>query len=316
MASKIVDGPTAPYISGMLVNRLMDHLSVDVEPFAVCLLQSGWRLSLPGNPGVVLHFVVEGTGTLRSPGGDWPMRPLTLALVPRDIPHSIECGEPVVSEHVVSSVPECEGVLEIKAGASDGCDLRVACGLIHVTYGDSLDLFGRLNDVLVADLSVFPQAGPAFDGILAEQRNPADGSMALTRALMTQCLIYLIRSVAQGSNNPLPWLAALDDPGLGRALETLITEPSAHHTLDSLAEAAMMSRSAFAERFREAIGQPPLSFLHEIRLRKAAQLLERNRTTQIDWVAREVGLASRSQFSTAFKTRFGITPAAYRDAVR
>lgn len=301
----------------MLVDRLVDHVTVDVEPFAVCLLRTGWRLRLPGNPGTVLHFVLEGTGTLRSPSGDWPMQPLTLAVVPTRVPHSIECGEGLLSEHVISSVPECEGVLEIEAGANTGSfDLRVACGLIQVTYGDSLDLFGRLDRVIVADLSSFPQAGAAFDGILTEQRRPAEGSTALTRALMTQCLIYLLRFVSQESEAPLPWLSALEDPALGPAVELLLTQPSSHHTLDSLAEAAVMSRSAFATRFHDAFGRPPLTFLHEIRMRRAAQLLERSRTTGIEQVAHAVGLASRSHFSEAFKTRFGVTPAAYRDGTK
>ncbi len=207
----------------MLVDRLVDHVTVDVEPFAVCQLQTGWRLRLPGNAGTVLHFVLEGTGRLRSPSGDWSLEPLTLAVVPHDMPHSVECGEGPLSENVIHSVPECEGILEIQAGAKGASDLRIACGLINVTYGDSLDLFGRLDRVIVADLSAFPQSEAAFTGILSEQQNPAEGSTALTRALMTQCLIYLLRQTVEESDGPLPWLVALDDPGLSRALELLLT---------------------------------------------------------------------------------------------
>ena len=298
----------------MLVDRLIDHVTVEVEPFAVCLLQTGWRLRLPGNAGTVLHFVLEGTGKLRSPDGEWPLKPLTLAVVPHDMPHSVECGEGPLSENVINSVPECEGILEIQSGAPGAGDLRIACGLINVTYGDSLDLFGRLDRVIVADLSAFPQSAAAFTGILREQQHPAEGSTALTRALMTQCLIYLLRQTVEQSDGPLPWLAALDDPGLSRALELLLTAPGQHHSVDSLAEAALMSRSVFAQRFHEALGQPPLAFLHEIRMRRAAQLLERSSTVGVEQVAHAVGLTSRSRFSEAFKARFGLTPAAYRDA--
>ena len=222
----------------------------------------------------------------------------------------------VLSENVIHSVPECEGILEIQAGAKGASDLRIACGLINVTYGDSLDFFGRLNRVIVADLSAFPQSEAAFTGILSEQQNPAEGSTALTSALMTQCLIYLLRQTVEESDGPLPWLAALDDPGLGRALELLLTQPGQPHSVESLAEAALMSRSAFSQRFHEALGRSPLAFLHEIRMRRAAQLLERSSTVGIEQVAHAVGLTSRSHFSEAFKTRFGLTPAAYRDATK
>ncbi len=106
---------------------------MDVEPFAVCLLHAGWRLRLPGNPGTVLHFVLDGTGTLRSPQGDWELGPQMLAVVPVDVPHSLECGTGPLSDQVIRSVPECEGMLEIEAGAGGSADLRIACGLIQVT---------------------------------------------------------------------------------------------------------------------------------------------------------------------------------------
>lgn len=170
--------------------------------------------------------------------------------------------------------------------------------------------------MIVADLSSSPQAGAAFNGILEEQEQPAEGSTALTRALMTQCLIYLLRSVSEEDGPPLPWLTALEDPELGPAVDLLLTQPNVHHTLDSLADAAVMSRSTFAARFHDAFGQPPMAFLHEIRMRRAAQLLERSRTSGIEEVAQAVGLASRSHFSEAFKVRFGVTPGAYRDSTK
>jgi hypothetical protein len=47
-----------------ILDRYLANLSVEVEPFALCMLQSGWRLTLPGPPCAMLHFVVEGDGWL------------------------------------------------------------------------------------------------------------------------------------------------------------------------------------------------------------------------------------------------------------
>lgn len=84
--------------------------------------------------------------------------------------------------------------------------------------------------------------------------------------------------------------------------------------MDSLAGVAIMSRSVFAERFRETFGATPMSFLHEIRLRRAAELLGHKSESSVEQVARSVGFSSRSHFSRAFKDHFGMTPATFREA--
>ena len=53
----------------MLLDKLLDYVTVHSEPFATCLLSSGWRLRLPGPPGVMFHFVMQGSGILRGPDG-------------------------------------------------------------------------------------------------------------------------------------------------------------------------------------------------------------------------------------------------------
>lgn len=73
-----------------------------------------------------------------------------------------------------------------------------------------------------------------------------------------------------------------------------------------------MSRSSFIEQFADLLGRPPTEFLREIRLRRAAYLLE---TTDepIKTIARSVGYASRSYFSRAFKQAFGVDPTRFRE---
>ena len=96
-------------------------------------------------------------------------------------------------------------------------------------------------------------------------------------------------------------------------MDLIFERPEAAHTVDSLADVAIMSRSVFAERFHRAFGCSPIRFLHDVRLRRAADLLRQSRDLSINQVADRVGFRSRSHFSQAFKDHFGASPAAFRD---
>ncbi len=49
-----------------MLERYLRNLSIEVEPFALCKLDSGWRLALPAPPVTMLHFVVQGEGWISS----------------------------------------------------------------------------------------------------------------------------------------------------------------------------------------------------------------------------------------------------------
>jgi AraC-like DNA-binding protein len=83
----------------------------------------------------------------------------------------------------------------------------------------------------------------------------------MTAALMTQCLVYLFRRLVSEPGGALPWLIALEDARLARAIDRILEDPSADHTVDSLADTASMSRSAFAEHFVAAFGRSPMNNL-------------------------------------------------------
>ena len=297
----------------MLLDKLLDYVEVQTEPFATCLISPGWRLNLPGPSNVMFHFVMQGRGALRLPSGTtYTMERFSLAVVPHGAKHTLECGLDAQSERSIDALPSGQGVVHVTAGPPDSAEFQVACGMVNVSYGYSLGLFQRLEEVIVADLSAYPQGRSAFEGILAEQGRAIQGSMALTRAFMTLCVIYLLRSLSVQSDGRLPWLLGLEDPNLSQAIDAIFEHPEDAHTVDSLADRALMSRSVFAQRFKEAFGATPINFVHDIRIRKSAGLLRRKGGPSVEQVARRVGFNSRTHFSSAFKNHFGISPAAFQ----
>lgn len=107
------------------------------------------------------------------------------------------------------------------------------------------------------------------------------------------------------------WFAALADRRLGAALRVLHRDLAAGWTVESLAEAAGMSRSGFALRFKEKIGQSPLDYLTRWRMFRASHLLRRTDQAMAQ-VAGSVGYESEAAFNKAFKRLTGVAPGAYR----
>jgi AraC-like DNA-binding protein len=79
---------------------------------------------------------------------------------------------------------------------------------------------------------------------------------------------------------------------------------------------SLVSRSAFAAKFTAMVGEPPLQYLTNHRMRRATELLRAGRSA-IKEIAAKVGYDSEAAFSHAFKRHYGVAPGAYRkqDAV-
>jgi AraC-like DNA-binding protein len=151
-----------------------------------------------------------------------------------------------------------------------------------------------------------------MQALASEMAEQAPGSEVvatrLAEVLFIQALRAHIASEMEWRNKG--WLRAIFDPQVGAALSAVHDNVSTPWTVESLAEAATMSRSAFAVRFKELLGQTPLEYVTEWRMQKAMQLLQQRDKKLID-VARSVGYESDAAFSKAFKRVVGTNPGEY-----
>jgi AraC-like DNA-binding protein len=108
------------------------------------------------------------------------------------------------------------------------------------------------------------------------------------------------------------WLAGLRNPIVGQALAALHGEPREAWTVDRLARLVGLSRSVFAERFTEMVGQPPMQYLALWRMQLASRLLVEG--GHVAAVAGAIGYESEAAFSRAFKKLVGQAPATWRRA--
>jgi AraC-like DNA-binding protein len=271
------------------------------------------RLHAPGR--LKANAVVRGSCLLvREDGGD-PVRLNEGDVVVSDGARPyVLCSEPGLQPLGSGQVPMDPGSRMGRLGAGE----EVVCLAGHVDL--SRDRSGLLRSALPELIHVRGEAAEApalrwlIEQLLDEMTNRRAGAEFVSDHLAQLLFVQVLRiCLADADGLPAGWLRALADERLAPALHLMHNEPDRAWHLEDLARAAAMSRTAFALRFRQAVGVPPLTYLLNWRMSLAARAL-RQEGTPVAALARSVGYASESSFSTAFKRAVGVSPRRYRDA--
>jgi AraC-like DNA-binding protein len=139
------------------------------------------------------------------------------------------------------------------------------------------------------------------------------GSQMMLGRLMEALFVEMLRRhVARLPRESTGWLAALNDPIVGRALKLVHAAPARRWTADDLAREAGSSRTVLAERFNALLGKPPIEYVTSWRIQLAAERL-RGSQESIASIAADVGYESEAAFNRAFKRVTGVTPGRWRD---
>ena len=146
----------------------------------------------------------------------------------------------------------------------------------------------------------------------AEAREPRLGGETVITRLADILVIQAIRAwIEQDPAAQTGWLGALRDPQIGRAISLIHRDPARTWTVASLADEVAMSRSAFAARFAELVGEPPMHYVTRWRMHAAVTWLREGDAT-LGELALRLGYQSEAAFSRAFKRFMGLSPGAVR----
>ena len=155
----------------------------------------------------------------------------------------------------------------------------------------------------------------SLDRLFDEVAGDRIGSAFAIRQHGQLLLLEVLRAYVGQAELPPGWLKVLTDERLRPAVGLMHAEPGRPWGLADLARAAAMSRTSFAERFRTVAGLPPLAYLSRWRMLLAQRAL-RDSDVRVGSLAVELGYASESAFSTAFKREVGESPLRYRYRAR
>ncbi|MGQ3048331.1 MAG: AraC family transcriptional regulator [Niveispirillum sp.] len=152
----------------------------------------------------------------------------------------------------------------------------------------------------------------AMERMMLELREDRPGAFLVLRHLAHMMLVQALR--LHLDNGPhggrAGWLFALSDRQIGAAIAAIHAEPAHPWTLQELARHVGMSRSSFAERFKQMVGDAPLEYVTRWRMLLAGDRLLSGRES-VSAIALSVGYQSESAFSTAFKRVLGCPPRDY-----
>lgn len=206
-------------------------------------------------------------------------------------------------------------VLALDTRTCDGGDgLDSPALLLFGEYRVTGEVDGRLLSALPRLITVGGDelADSPLDLVAAEVARDEPGQQAVLDRLLDLILIRALRAWFARPNARSPsWYAADADPLVGEALRLLHGDPTRAWTVGDLAAKVGSSRAAFARRFTELVGEPPIAYLIGWRLCIAADLLADTGHT-VDAIARRVGYANAYTLSVAFTRRYGVRPSDYR----
>lgn len=240
---------------------------------------------------IAFHYVIEGRMLLQVEG-DAPVEVASGALV------ALQSGG---------------GLARIEHGGGSAAT-RIVCGFVGCD-ATRHPLVEALPRVFTLDLN----GKPCAEWVVASFRYAAQevaAGRAGSETVLGKLSELLFVETVRGYVDTLPaerrgWLTALRDPAIGRALALLHARPAHAWTNEELASAVAPSRWAFAERFVQLLGVPPMSYLTSWRMQLAAARL-RDTHRAIAQIAAETGYESEATFARAFKREIGVSPGRYR----
>ena len=145
-----------------------------------------------------------------------------------------------------------------------------------------------------------------FDKILKEQTDSHSGSKTMMLVLFIELIINICRK-SQPSNDKYYNHAHQ----ISKAVNYMEKSYQDKITLESLAEAAGLTGSSFRRCFTHSMGISPIKYLLNLRLKKAALMLDSTQLS-ITEIAYRNGFNDSNYFIRQFKKIFGTTPLRYR----
>jgi AraC-like DNA-binding protein len=282
-------------------------------------LRAPWGIGIPRTQAAAFHAVISGrccfwVGEANAKRTPIELLPGDVVVLPHGHAHTF-CDRPgspieMLPPLSVSSTPPPPELDD------DPAATQVMCGLLWFEDRSANPLVSMLPPLVhfraAANGRPAGWLEPMLQFVALESRAPGLGSDAVLARLSDVIVVQAIRAhLAELPLGERGWLRALADARLGAALQLIHQHPETPWTVARLAAKVGLSRSSFAARFTELVGEAPLAYATRWRMHYAQRLL-RASNDGIARIAERVGYKAEPAFSRAFKRFVGVAPGEFR----
>lgn len=310
-----------------VIGEILEAVHLRTAIFGKLELGAPWRLRIPEREYLSFYVVARGSAWLDIPNTrahgalEIPLSTGDAVLLPHGSGHElrdVDRSDAVPQSFDYTACPRALNAPAARLGG-DGPVTSIIAG--HFTLGSAPRnaLLASLPPAIhlpAGAVSASPQLAGLVPLILSEAAAPGAGGSIVLARLADLLLVHALRLWISTAGQSACGLRAVTDPAIGAALRVMHARPSEAWTVERLASSVSMSRSAFAARFTQLVGEPPLQYLARWRMTVAAQRLREDDDAVIADVAQAVGYANPVAFSKAFARMQGVGPGAFRRGER
>lgn len=280
-------------------------------------LTAPWGMVIPAiASSLMFHFVVEGECLVEVEGEHLQIQRGDFLMVPHGNGHQL-MGSPESECLPLFDLPieTVSGFYERLVYGGSGEPTRLLCGAVSFDHPIAAKLLEMMPPSLLISATDHDESGflvNTIEMLASESTATRLGSEAVITRLADLLVIQSMRVwIDRQGAGQHGWLAALQDPALGKALMAVHREPGARWNLQGMAVVAGLSRTIFVERFRHCVGQTPMDYLSEWRMALAKNRLQQSNDSVLQ-IALDFGYQSEAAFGRAYKRITGTTPGSCR----
>ena len=305
------------------LSDVLGHVRVKGTSWACLCPRAPWGVAFaPTEACVRFLYIVRGSCWLQVDkrseprialsGGDLAVLPHGHGYTIRDQPRSSLLEFDKLMKHAAKTAP---GSHHVEFGGTGA-----ASNMIHGAFTIDDPFETPMLSTLPSLIRITPDEGeavPSFQQNLQFIAREIDANRPGAQTVLTRMADVIFVQVLRAYMESLPagsegFLGALRDRHLAAALGLMHQRPADAWTVALLADKVGLSRSGFAARFAELVGEPPLGYLTRLRMERASLLLRDGAT--LAKASQMTGYASEASFSYAFRQWAGMAPGAYRRA--